>query len=101
MSHAYLDKLAAEAGVTEQLRETPLLTYHVYVDKDGNELGSDDVITIALEHLVQKASDAMREKCAYSMEDYLDDPILSGHGYANGAGEEIRALPNVTLEDLK
>lgn len=56
--------------------------------------------TAALEAMIEKAGEVMRKRCAYSMEDYLDDPILSGHGYANGAGEEIRALPAITLEDI-
>lgn len=30
------------------------------------------------------------ERAALLMEEYLDDPVLSGHGYASGAGTALR-----------
>ena len=36
-----------------------------------------------------------REACAQLVEDYLDDPFLSGHGYATGCAATIRSRGDV------
>lgn len=41
------------------------------------------------ERVAERAAE--REQCARVAEEYLDDPFLSGHGYATGCAAAIRA----------
>lgn len=54
--------------------------------------------TSALEAIVQKAGEAMRERCA---EDVCHNERYLGRLGATQHAQYIRALPGVTLEDLK
>lgn len=53
--------------------------------------------TAALEAIVKKAGEVMRERCAKDCELWESGPVW-GH---TTAADSIRALPAVTLEDLK
>ena len=56
--------------------------------------------TTALEALIAKAGDVMRERCAEDMQShYLNAYAVTGAGHS--FAKSIRALPGVTLDDLK
>lgn len=56
------------------------------------------VIEASLE-AIEDARAQEREACAVLVEEFLDDPFLSGHGYASGCAAAIRAR-GAAHEDL-
>ena len=78
----YQKKLAAAAallGTTTLSLITRILLKH-----------DSAVIEAGIEAILE-AVKREREECARVAEEYLDDPYLSGHGYATGCAEAIRA----------
>lgn len=102
-----LEQLAASQAREVQLREA--LHYSLgawYYDGVSNEHGSifreaNDRLTnppthFALETLIAQAGEVMRERCAHEA-----DPFELKNALATDIAKGIRALPDVTLEDLK
>lgn len=107
---ALRQQLAALQAVNQQYREAleHLSLYVAYNGDDWVQLRAKEALatqqdTSALEAMIAKAGEVMRERCFDSVqaemgEQYIDSP----HWYvAEARRDTISTLPGVTLEDLK
>ena len=71
--------------------------HQAYVTNLNNLIKGTDYADLDLEAIVKKACEVMRERC----ENACAGPNEDWNIFADDAGRAIRALPAVTLEDLK
>lgn len=98
-----IDKRAGERIAASQARELQLrdelfavLVQDMSGDKARLKVEEFKSDTSALEALIAKAGDVMRERCAHEA-----DPFELKNALATDIAKGIRALPGVKLEDLK
>lgn len=95
------EQLAASQAREQQLRENVRLVCGPVMDaftdgqrwNDYQEIIDHPQDTSALEALIAKAGEVMRERCAVECETH--------YNFSNALAAAIRALPGVTLEDIK
>lgn len=101
----YKAQLAESQAQNVTLRETLRVMHDGYFKTEEHETMCELALSTepdatALNELIAKAGEVMRERCLFEIDpkNYTND---FAQGVVYGCCDEIRALPGVTMEDLK